>query len=53
MKVKENSTFSISDPLHLKLLTYLRLDFSHLNINSDITSETMSTLCVLGVLDLN
>ena len=28
MKVKENSTFSISDPLHLKLLTHLRLDFS-------------------------
>ena len=31
IKVKENSIFSISDPLGLKLLTRLRLNFSHLN----------------------
>ena len=30
IKVKENSTFSISDPLGLKLLTRLRLNFSYL-----------------------
>ena len=31
IKVKENSTFSTSDPLGLKLLIRLRLNFSHLN----------------------
>ena len=31
IKVKENSTFSISDPLGLKLLTRFRLNFGHLN----------------------
>ena len=31
IKVKENSSFSISDPLGLKLLTRLRLNFSRLN----------------------
>ena len=30
-KVKENSVFSISDPLGLKLPNRLRLNFSHLN----------------------
>ena len=29
IKVRENSTFSISDPLGLKLLTRLQLNFSH------------------------
>ena len=31
IKVKENSTFSTSDPLSSKLLTRFRLCFSHLN----------------------
>ena len=30
-KKKENSLFSIYDPLSVKLLTHLRLQFSHLN----------------------
>ena len=53
IEVKENSECSISDPLGLKLLTRLRLNFSHLNnINSGITSEALSTLCALAVLGL-
>ena len=31
IKLKENFTFSISDPVVLKLLTRLRLNFNHLN----------------------
>ena len=31
MRKKENSIFSIYDPLGVKLLTRLRLQFSHLN----------------------
>ena len=31
IKVKENSAFSISDPLGLKLLAHLKINFSHHN----------------------
>ena len=54
INVKENYTFSISDPFGLKLLTHPRLNFSHLiiNINLGIASETLLTLCVLAVIEL-
>ena len=54
IKVIKNSSFSISDPLGLKLLTLLWLNFSHLNehnfrYNFRDTVNSMS-LCVLAVL---
>ena len=54
IKVKENSSFCVSDPLDLKLLTRLWLNFSYLNehkfrYNFQDNVNSMS-LCVLEVL---
>ena len=50
IKVKENSTFSISDPLGLKLLTRLRLNFSHLNEHKFRHNfrDTVNPMCSSG-----
>ena len=50
IKVKENSTFSISDPLGLKLLTRLRLNFSHLNEHKFRHNfrDTVNPMCSCG-----
>ena len=50
MKVEENSTFSVTDPLGLKLLTRLRSNFSHLNerkFRHDIR-DTVNPMCSCG-----
>ena len=44
---KKNWLFCIYDPLGVKLLTRLRLQFSHImNINLDMVLVTLSSLCV-------
>ena len=50
IKVKENSTFSITDPLGLKLLTRLRLNFSHLNEHKSRYNfrDTVNPRCSCG-----
>ena len=47
---KENSLFSIYDPLGVKLLTRLRLQFSHLNEHKSRHGfgDTINTMCVCG-----
>ena len=47
---KENSLFSICDPLGLKLLTHLRLQFSHLNEHKfrHGFNDTVDPFCVYG-----
>ena len=50
IKVKENTTFSISDPLGLKLLTRRWLNFSHLNQHKFRYGfrDTANVLCFSG-----
>ena len=50
IKKKENSIFSICDPLGVKLLTRLRLNFSHLNehIFRHGSNDTLNPLCACG-----
>ena len=52
IKVKENSTFSISNPLGLKLLTHLRLNFRHLNEHKFRQNfrDTVNPVCSCGAL---
>ena len=47
---KENSIFSISDPLGVQLLTCLRLQFSHLNEHEFIYGfgDTINAMCACG-----
>ena len=45
MQKKKNSIFSIYDPLGVKLLTHLRLQFSHLN---EGFGDTVNTMCACG-----
>ena len=49
-KKKENSIFSIYDPLGVKLLTRLRLQFSHLNEHKFIHGfgDTINVMCPYG-----
>ena len=49
-KKKENSLFSIYDPLGVKLLTRLRLQFSHLNEHKfrHGFEDTVNTMCARG-----
>ena len=49
-KKKENSIFSIYDPLGFKLLTRLRLQFSHLNEQKFRHSfgDTINAICACG-----
>ena len=48
---KENPLFSVYDPLGLKLLTRLRLDFSHVNEHKfrHGFKDTLNPLCTCGV----
>ena len=50
IKKKENSIFSICDPLGVKLLTRLRLNFSHLNEHKfrHGFNDTLNPLCACG-----
>ena len=50
IKVRENSTFFISDPLDMKLLTRLRLNFSHLNEHQFRHNfrDTVNSMCCCG-----
>ena len=50
IKVKENSACSISDPFGLKLLTRLRLNFSHLNEHKFRYNvrDTVNPICPCG-----
>ena len=50
IKKKENSIFSICDPLGVKLLTHLRLNFSHLNEHKfrHGFNDTLNPLCAWG-----
>ena len=50
IKVKENSIFSISDPLGLKLLNCLQIDFSHLNEHKFRHNfrDTVNPMCPCG-----
>ena len=50
MKKKENSVFSIDDPLGVKLLTCLRLQFSNLNEHKfrHGFGDTINTMCACG-----
>ena len=50
MKVKENSAFSISDLLGLKLLTSLGLNFSHINEHKFMHNftNTGTPMCYCG-----
>ena len=50
MKKKENSLFSVYDPLRVKLLTRLRLQFSHLNKHKfrHGFSDTINPMCACG-----
>ena len=50
IKVKENCMFSISDPLCLKLLTCLRLNFIHLNEHKFRHNfrDTVNPMCSCG-----
>ena len=52
VKVKENFTFSKSDPFGLKLLTRFRLNFSHLNKYKFRHNVRYCQPCVLAVLEL-
>ena len=47
---KENSVFSIYDPLGVTLLTHLRLQFSHLNAHElrHGFGDTTNTMCACG-----
>ena len=47
MRKKENSLFSIYDPLGVKLLTRLRLQFSHLNEHNlrPCFGDTINAMC--------
>ena len=49
-KKKENSIFSIYDPLGVKLLTRLRLQFSHLNKHKfrHGFGDTINAMCACG-----
>ena len=49
-KKKENSIFSIYDPLGVKLLTCLRLHFSHLNEHKfrNGFGDTINAMCACG-----
>ena len=49
MKFKENSTFSRSDPVGLKLLTRLRLNLSHLNEHKFRHNYTVNSKGSYGV----
>ena len=42
---KENSLFSVYDPLGVKLLTRLRLQFSHLNEHKFRHGDIVSPMC--------
>ena len=50
MKIKENSTFPVSDPHGLKLLTHLRLNFNHLNEHKFKHNfrDTLNPMCSCG-----
>ena len=50
MQKKENSIFSIYDPLSVKFLTRLRLQFSHLNEHKFRYGfgDTKSDMCACG-----
>ena len=50
IRVKENSVFAIHDPLGIKLLTRLRLNFSHLNEHKFRHNfrDTLNPLCKCG-----
>ena len=50
MQKKENSSFSIYDPLGVKLLTHLRLQFSHLNEYKfrHGFGDTINAMCAYG-----
>ena len=47
MKKKENSLFSVHDPLGAKLLMHLRLKFSHLNEHKFRPgfNDTINSMC--------
>ena len=49
-KKKENPLFSIYDPLGVKLLTHLRLEFSHLNERKfrHGFGDTINAMCTCG-----
>ena len=49
-KKKENSLFSVHDPLGAKLLTHLRLKFSHLNEHNFIYgfNDSINPMCSCG-----
>ena len=50
MRKKENSIVSIYDPLGVKLLTYLRLQFSHPNEHKfrHGFADTINAMCACG-----
>ena len=50
MQKKENSLFSVYDPLGVKLLTRLRLQFSHLNEHKfrHGFEDTINAMCACG-----
>ena len=50
IQVKENSTFSISDPLGLKLLTRFQLNFNHINAHKFRHNfrDTVDSMCSCG-----
>ena len=50
MQKKENLIFSIYDPLGVKLLTRLRLQFSHLNEHNfrHGFGDTINAMCACG-----
>ena len=51
IKPTENKTFSIYDPLGIKLLNRLRVDFSHLNEHkfSHNFADTLNPLCLCSL----